>query len=105
MMQYVSIQIKDGNRITDSNHKKFKEVYDATKKEAEMYNSKTNTEVKVDISDNKIRIGIDVITAEDLLVLNQKAMDRLGIINLISNGLLRLLKSKSISLVVDKENA
>lgn len=77
MMQYSLIEVKNGNLILESTSKRFQEVFEMIKHEIELFNSKVSTEIKLDIHENKIRIGLDVITAEDLLVLNQKIAEEM----------------------------
>lgn len=104
-MQYVHIQVKDGERVLDSTNKKFIEVFGNVQKEIELLkNSNISSTLEVDIYDNKIRIGIDEITAEDILVLNQKTAERQALIQLFTGSFLILLNQKSTDLVVNKEH-
>ena len=105
-MEYVNLEIKDGNRVLNQENEKFQLVFKFIKKETEfLKNCVINSELIVDVNDDKIRIGIDEITAEEIIILNQKINERLQFKTLFTNTLNILLSQKSKGIVVDKKNA
>lgn len=106
MIEYAHIEIADGSRILESINPKFKEIFEIVKTQISLLQSKKITsKLLIDIYDNKVRIGIDSISAEDLIVLNQKTQELEQLVTLIARSLKILLNKKAQSLVVDKENA
>lgn len=106
MIEYVDIDLKDGPRILNPENEKFQLVLNHFKNEIQLLeNGRISSKIIVEINNDKLRIGIDSITAEDILILNEKINEKLQIANLFTQSMNILLSQKIKGLVLDTENA
>ena len=72
MFDYLSIHIQNGSVVINEKTEKFQEIYKTVESEIKVFQQLiSNTSFKVDIQDSNIRLGIDDLSAEDILLLNQ----------------------------------
>ncbi len=105
MLEFVEIEIKDGPRILHENDKLFQLVKSVFEEEISKLNeNKITCDFILDVKNDKLRLGLDVISAEDILITNVALNTRTAIINLFTKTTKHLLTKKTANMVVDKGN-
>jgi len=106
MKEFVEIQIKDGVRIVNENDELFELVKKVFQEEIKKLNeNKISFDFIIDVVNNKLRLGLDIISAEDILTTHVILNKRFAIIQLFTQSTINLLNKKTNNLVVDKNNA
>lgn len=105
MLEFIAIEIKDGPNVLVENDKLFQTVISTFKEEISKLNeNKISCNFIVDVKDRKLRLGLDVISAEDIIITSVALDHRAQIINLFTQTTKLLLNKKTASMVVDKRN-
>lgn len=105
MQEFVEIVIKDGPRVLSENDKIFQLVKSIFEEEiTKLHENNITCDFILDVKNNKLRLGLDIISAEDILITNVALNTRTQIINLFTNTTKHLLNKKTVSMAVDKRN-